>query len=59
MKKIFLAFAFLAMCAAGFSQPAKTAAGPVQPDPLSLEKWFVGTWICEGTQYGSPVGLPE
>ncbi len=56
MKKIILAITFLAMCAVGYSQPVKTAVGPVQPDPLSLEKWFVGTWICEGTQHNSPVG---
>jgi hypothetical protein len=54
MRKLFLAFALFAMCAAAFGQPARGKAGPMQPDPLSLEKWFVGTWICKGTQYGSP-----
>jgi hypothetical protein len=31
---------------------------PPPPAELSVEKWFVGNWICEGTQHASPMG-PE
>lgn len=37
--------------------PAVTAApsaAPTLPDQLSMEKWFVGNWICKGTQHPSP-----
>ncbi|HVO81900.1 MAG TPA: nuclear transport factor 2 family protein, partial [Terriglobales bacterium] len=27
---------------------------PTLPDQLSVEKWFVGEWICEGEQHASP-----
>jgi len=33
--------------------PAPSAA-PTLPDQLSVEKWFVGNWICEGEQHASP-----
>jgi hypothetical protein len=52
-KTIVLAITLFVVCAVGYSQPAKTGAGPTQADPLSLEKWFVGTWICEGTEHSS------
>ena len=31
---------------------------PAPPEELSAEKWFVGSWACEGTQHASPAG-PE
>ena len=31
-----------------------TASAQTLPQQLSLEKWFVGNWICEGTQHASP-----
>lgn len=37
--------------------PAKNAAplaAAPPPDKLSVEKWFVGNWICKGTQHASP-----
>jgi ketosteroid isomerase-like protein len=37
--------------------PAVSAApsgSPTLPDQLSVEKWFVGNWICEGEQHASP-----
>ena len=33
---------------------AVPSAAPTQPDQLSVEKWFVGNWICEGAQHASP-----
>lgn len=30
------------------------SAAPMLPDQLSAEKWFVGNWICKGTQQPSP-----
>jgi hypothetical protein len=59
MKKIFLAFALLAL--SGFPQdspkryanPHKPATQPASPDPLALERWFVGDWICTGIQHSS------
>jgi len=59
MKKVFLAFALLAL--SGFPQdspknhatPQKPAAQPESLDPLALERWFVGDWICTGTMHSS------
>ena len=37
--------------------PAASVApsgSPTLPDQLSVEKWFVGNWICEGEQHPSP-----
>jgi hypothetical protein len=59
MKKILLAFALLAL--PGFPQdspkscvnPYKPATQPASPDPLALERWFVGDWICTGIQHSS------
>jgi len=59
MKKAFLAFALLAL--PGFPQdspknsvnPHKPATQPASSDPLALERWFVGDWICTGTQHSS------
>jgi ketosteroid isomerase-like protein len=39
--------------------PAVNAAPPAAakpPEQLSMEKWFVGSWICEGKQHASPTG---
>jgi ketosteroid isomerase-like protein len=33
---------------------AAPSATPTLPDQLSVEKWFVGEWICEGEQHASP-----
>jgi ketosteroid isomerase-like protein len=33
---------------------AAPSATPTLPDHLSVEKWFVGEWICEGEQHASP-----
>jgi predicted small secreted protein len=33
---------------------ASPSAAPARPDPLAVERWFVGTWICEGEQHASP-----
>ena len=33
---------------------AAPSATPTLPDQLSVEKWFVGEWICEGEQHPSP-----
>ncbi len=33
---------------------APPSATPTLPDQLSVEKWFVGEWICEGEQHASP-----
>ena len=59
MKKVLLAFALLAL--PGFPQdspksyvnPYKPATQPASPDPLALERWFVGDWICTGIQHSS------
>ncbi len=59
MKKVFLALALLAL--PGFPQdspknhvnPHTPATEPASPDPLALERWFVGDWICTGTMHSS------
>jgi ketosteroid isomerase-like protein len=33
---------------------AAPSATPTLPDQLSVEKWFVGEWICKGEQHASP-----
>jgi len=33
---------------------AAPSATSTMPDQLSVEKWFVGEWICEGEQHASP-----
>jgi hypothetical protein len=54
-KMLILAFMLLALSAVAQGQPAKAAAAQLLPEQLSTERWFVGTWICEGTQHASPV----
>jgi hypothetical protein len=56
VKAIILTFALLALAALAEGQPAKAAAAQMLPEQLSAEKWFVGIWICEGTQHASPMG---
>jgi hypothetical protein len=59
MKKIILAFAlFISFGHAGQTTPASAApqAAPKVPEQLSMEKWFVGNWICEGSQHAFPTG---
>jgi hypothetical protein len=56
MKRIILTFALFAVSALAQGQSAKAAAAQMLPEQMSTEKWFVGTWICEGTQHASPVG---
>ena len=53
-KVLILAFALLTLSALVEGRPATAAAAQTLPDPLSVEKWFVGNWICEGTQHASP-----
>jgi hypothetical protein len=55
MKMIILTFALFAVSALAQGQPAKAAAAQMLPEQLSVEKWFVGNWICEGTQHASPM----
>ena len=55
-KMLILAFALLALPALAQDKPAKAAEAQKLPEQLSVEKWFVGEWICEGTQHASPVG---
>jgi hypothetical protein len=55
MKIIILTFALFALSASAEGQSARAAAAQ-KPDPLSAEKWFVGTWICRGTQHASQMG---
>ncbi|HKM79391.1 MAG TPA: hypothetical protein VJY15_00315 [Candidatus Acidoferrum sp.] len=59
MKTIILTFALFALSASAEGQSAKAPAAQKLPDPLSNEKWFVGTWICKGTQHASPMGPAE
>jgi hypothetical protein len=56
-KMLILAFALLALSAMAQEKPAKAAEAQKLPEQLSFEKWFVGDWICEGTQHASPAGL--
>ncbi|MGB8030456.1 MAG: hypothetical protein WCF30_12430 [Terracidiphilus sp.] len=56
MKMPILTVALFAFSALAEGQPAKTAAVQTQPEQLSAEKWFVGDWICEGTQFATPTG---
>jgi hypothetical protein len=60
MKRILLAFALLSLsCFAQDSsdrhaQSLKPPMQAVPPDPMSVERWFVGDWICTGIQHSSP-----
>ncbi|MGA8153401.1 MAG: hypothetical protein WB952_20790 [Terriglobales bacterium] len=49
MKMIILTFALFALSASAQGQPAKAVAAQKLPEQLSVEKWFVGSWVCEGT----------
>lgn len=55
MKIIVLAFALFALSSLAEGQAAKTAPAQELPEQLSVEKWFVGKWVCEGTQHPSPM----
>jgi len=55
-KMLILAFALLALSALAQEKPAKAAEAQKLPEQLSFEKWFVGDWICEGTQHALPMG---
>ena len=52
MKITILAFTLFALAAGATSV---TTSAQTLPPQLSLEKWFVGNWICEGTQHASPM----
>jgi hypothetical protein len=56
MKIVFLTFALFAVSALAQSQSAEAGAAQKLTDQLSAERWFVGIWICEGTQHASPRG---
>ncbi len=57
MKKVFLALVFLALPGSPQDSPKDSANPPkpatqlASPDPLALERWFVGDWICTGTMH--------
>ena len=59
MKKVFLAFSLLAFSGLpqdspkNYVNPHESATQPASPDPLALERWFVGDWICSGIQHSS------
>jgi hypothetical protein len=59
MKRVFLAFALLAIpgfpqdSAKNYASPQELATQPASPDPLALERWFVGDCICTGTMHSS------
>jgi hypothetical protein len=53
---LILAFALLALSAVAQDKPAKAAEVQKLAEQLSVEKWFVGDWICEGVQHASPAG---
>jgi hypothetical protein len=50
---LILAFSLLALSALAQDKPVKSAEEQNLPKQLSVERWFVGDWICEGTQYAS------
>jgi hypothetical protein len=52
MKITILTFTLFALAGGAASV---TASAQTLPQQLSLEKWFVGAWICEGTQHASPM----
>jgi hypothetical protein len=53
-KMLILSFALLSLSALAQDEPAKSAEAQKLPEQLSVERWFVGNWICEGTQHASP-----
>jgi hypothetical protein len=53
--KTILTFALFALFALPQNKPAKATTAQMPPPQLSVEKWFVGDWICEGTQHASPI----
>jgi hypothetical protein len=55
-KMLILAFALLALSALAQDKPAKASEAQKLPEQLSFERWFVGDWICEGTQHAAPAG---
>jgi len=55
-KMLILSFVLFALSALGQDKPAKAQKLPKQ---LSVEKWFVGDWICEGVQHASLTGPGE
>jgi hypothetical protein len=59
MKIIVLIFALSALSALAEDKPAKAAAALKLPEHLSVEKQFVGNWICEGTPHAAPMGPGE
>jgi hypothetical protein len=52
-KMLILSFALLSLSALAQDKPAKSAEAQKLPEQLSVERWFVGNWICEGTQHSS------
>ena len=59
MKKFFISALIVSplLMFAGTS-PAGEVSQSQPSDPLSMERWFVGDWVCKGTQQMSPHG-PE
>lgn len=61
MKKFVLTFVLLIVSALGAQSPASNSAPQAQlrlRQQLSVERWFIGRWICEGVQHATPTG-PE
>src|SRR5208283_869214 len=55
-KMLLLSFALLSLSALAQDKPSKSAEVQKLPEQLSVERWFVGDWICEGTEHASPAG---
>jgi hypothetical protein len=58
VKKVVLTFALLAF-ALGAQSPASNSGPQAElrlRQQLSVERWFVGRWICHGVQHATPTG---
>jgi hypothetical protein len=55
-KMLILAVTLFALSALAQDKPVKAAEEQKLPQQLSVERWFVGDWICEGTQHASRIG---
>ena len=55
-KRLVLFFALLSLSALAQDKPFTSAETQKLPEQLSVERWFVGDWICEGAQHASPTG---
>ncbi len=53
-KMLILSFALVSLSTLAQNKPAKAAESQNLPEQLSVERWFVGNWMCEGMQHASP-----